>query len=83
MSAIPLIVLTGLDDAGRGRRRRSKQARRTTSSRVSVDGEQLARSIHYAIGRRRAEEAERELLLAEAQAREVEPPGKRARAEPD
>ena len=31
-----------------------------------VDGEQLARSIHYAIGRRRAEDAERELLLAEA-----------------
>ena len=37
----------------------------------SVDGDQLARSIRYAIGRRQAEEAERELLLAEAQAREM------------
>ncbi|HEX8714498.1 MAG TPA: PP2C family protein-serine/threonine phosphatase, partial [Solirubrobacteraceae bacterium] len=37
-----------------------------------VDGEQLARSIHYAIGRRRAEQAERALLLAQAQTREAD-----------
>jgi len=36
-----------------------------------VNGDQLARSIHYAIGRRQAEAAASELLLADAQAREV------------
>ena len=50
---------------------RSKQARRTTSSRVASTASSSARSIHYAIGRRRAEEAERALLLAEAQAHEI------------
>jgi serine phosphatase RsbU (regulator of sigma subunit) len=37
-----------------------------------VQGGQLARAIVYAIGRRQTEQAERELLLAEAQAREAQ-----------
>jgi len=70
MSAIPLIVLTGLDDQAAGVAAVEAGAQ-DYLVKGRVDGEQLARSIHYAIGRRRAEEAERELLLAEAQAREV------------
>lgn len=69
MSAIPLIVLTGLDDQAAGVAAVEAGAQ-DYLVKGRVDGEQLARSIHYAIGRRRAEEAERELLLAEAQARE-------------
>ncbi len=69
MSAIPLIVLTGLDDQGAGVAAVEAGAQ-DYLVKGRVDGEQLARSIHYAIGRRRAEEAERELLLAEARARE-------------
>ncbi|HUA73263.1 MAG TPA: SpoIIE family protein phosphatase [Solirubrobacteraceae bacterium] len=66
----PLIVLTGLDDQAAGVAAVEAGAQ-DYLVKGRVDGEQLARSIHYAIGRRRAEEAERELLLAEAQAREV------------
>jgi len=69
MSAIPLIVLTGLDDQAAGVAAVEAGAQ-DYLVKGRVDGEQLARSIHYAIGRRRAEEAERELLLAEAQTRE-------------
>ncbi len=69
MSSIPLIVLTGLDDQAAGVAAVEAGAQ-DYLVKGRVDGEQLARSIHYAIGRRRAEEAERELLLAEAQARE-------------
>jgi serine phosphatase RsbU (regulator of sigma subunit) len=67
---IPLIVLTGLDDEAAGVAAVEAGAQ-DYLVKGHVDGEQLARSIHYAIGRRQAEEAERELLLAEAQAREV------------
>lgn len=68
--AIPLIVLTGLADEAAGVA--SVQAgAQDYLVKGSVDGGQLARSIRYAIGRRQADEAERELLLAEAQAREV------------
>jgi serine phosphatase RsbU (regulator of sigma subunit) len=67
---IPLIVLTGLDDKAAGVAAVEAGAQ-DYLVKGHVDGEQLARSIRYAIGRRRAEEAERELLLVEAQAREV------------
>src|SRR5581483_9898188 len=66
----PLIVLTGLDDQGAGVAAVEAGAQ-DYLVKGRVEGEQLARSIHYAIGRRRAEEAERELLLAEAQTREA------------
>jgi serine phosphatase RsbU (regulator of sigma subunit) len=69
MSAIPLIVLTGLDDQAAGVAAVEAGAQ-DYLVKGRVDGEQLARSIHYAIGRRRAEQAERELLLAESQTRE-------------
>lgn len=68
--AIPLIVLTGLDDEAAGAAAMQAGAQ-DYLVKGSVGGEQLARSIRYSIGRRQAEEAERELLLAEAQAREV------------
>ncbi|MFZ1154719.1 MAG: SpoIIE family protein phosphatase [Solirubrobacteraceae bacterium] len=68
--AIPLIVLTGLDDEAAGVAAVEAGAQ-DYLVKGSVDGDQLARSIRYSIGRRQAEEAERELLLAESQAREV------------
>jgi serine phosphatase RsbU (regulator of sigma subunit) len=71
MPGVPLIVLTGLNEAGAGLAAVEAGAQ-DYLVKGHVDGEQLARSIHYAIGRRRAEEAERELLLAEAQTREAE-----------
>jgi serine phosphatase RsbU (regulator of sigma subunit) len=67
---IPLIVLTGLNDEDAGVAAVEAGAQ-DFLVKGHADGDQLARSIHYAIGRRRAEEAERELLLAEAQAREA------------
>ncbi|HEY2182447.1 MAG TPA: SpoIIE family protein phosphatase [Solirubrobacteraceae bacterium] len=69
--AIPLIVLTGLnhEDAGLAAVEAGAQ---DYLLKGNVDGDQLARSIHYAIGRRRAEEAERALLLAQAQTREAD-----------
>lgn len=67
---IPLIVLTGLDDAAAGVAAVQAGAQ-DYLVKGNVDGDQLARSIRYSIGRRQADEAERELLLAEAQAREV------------
>jgi serine phosphatase RsbU (regulator of sigma subunit) len=70
MPAIPLIVLTGLDDEAAGAAAVAAGAQ-DYLVKGSVDGDQLARSIRYAIGRRQAEENERELLLAEAQALEV------------
>jgi serine phosphatase RsbU (regulator of sigma subunit) len=69
-SSVPLIVLTGLDDQAAGVAAVEAGAQ-DYLVKGRVDGEQLARSIHYAIGRRRAEDAERGLLLAEAQEREV------------
>jgi serine phosphatase RsbU (regulator of sigma subunit) len=70
MPAIPLIVLTGLDDDAAGNSALEAGAQ-DYLVKGHVDGDQLARSIRYSIGRRRAEEAERELLLADAQTREV------------
>jgi serine phosphatase RsbU (regulator of sigma subunit) len=70
MPAVPLIVLTGLDDEAAGMAAVQAGAQ-DYLVKGSVDRRQLARSIRYAIGRRQAEESERELLLAEAQAREL------------
>ncbi len=67
---IPLIVLTGLADEAAGVAAVAAGAQ-DYLVKGNVGGDQLARSIRYAIGRRQAEEAERELLLAEAQAREM------------
>jgi serine phosphatase RsbU (regulator of sigma subunit) len=67
---ISLIVLTGLDDERAGAAALEAGAQ-DYLIKGSVGGEQLARSIRYSIGRRQAEETERELLLAEAQAREI------------
>jgi serine phosphatase RsbU (regulator of sigma subunit) len=67
---VPLIVLTGLADEAAGVVAVEAGAQ-DYLVKGHVNGDQLARSIHYAIGRRQAEEAARELLLAEAQAREV------------
>jgi serine phosphatase RsbU (regulator of sigma subunit) len=67
---VPLIVLTGLDDSAAGVAAVEAGAQ-DYLVKGHVNGDQLARSIHYAIGRRQAEEAARELLLADAQAREV------------
>jgi serine phosphatase RsbU (regulator of sigma subunit) len=66
----PLIVLTGLDDEAAGVAAVEAGAQ-DYLVKGDVGGDQLARSIRYAIGRRQAEEAERGLLLAEAQAREM------------
>lgn len=71
LPATPLIVLTGLDDADAGLAAVEAGAQ-DYLVKGNVDGEQLARSIHYAIGRRRAEDAERALLLAQAQTREAD-----------
>ena len=69
-NGVPLIVLTGLDDEAAGVAAVAAGAQ-DYLVKGHVNGDQLARSIHYAIGRRQAEEAARELLLADAQAREV------------
>lgn len=68
--ALPLIVLTGLADEVAGVTAVQAGAQ-DYLLKGQVDGHQLARSIRYSIGRRQAEEAERELLLVEAQAREM------------
>jgi serine phosphatase RsbU (regulator of sigma subunit) len=70
MPRVPLIVLTGLDDEAAGVTAMQAGAQ-DYLVKGSVDRQQLARSIRYSIGRRQAEENERELLLAEAQAREL------------
>jgi serine phosphatase RsbU (regulator of sigma subunit) len=67
---VPLIVLTGLYDEAAGVAAVQAGAQ-DYLVKGSVDGGQLVRSIRYSIGRRQAHEAERELLLAEVQAREV------------
>jgi serine phosphatase RsbU (regulator of sigma subunit) len=68
--SVPLIVLTGLDDEAAGVAAVEAGAQ-DYLVKGHVNGDQLARSIQYAIGRRQAEEAARELLLADAQAHEV------------
>lgn len=70
LPGIPLIVLTGLADEAAGVAAVAAGAQ-DYLVKGSVGGHELARSIRYAIGRRQAEEAERELLLAEAQTREI------------
>jgi serine phosphatase RsbU (regulator of sigma subunit) len=70
MPAAPLIVLTGLDDEAAGLAAVAAGAQ-DYLLKGNLDHQQLPRSIRYAIGRRQAEENERELLLAESQAREV------------
>jgi serine phosphatase RsbU (regulator of sigma subunit) len=67
--AIPLIVLTGLDDAAAGIAAVEAGAQ-DYLVKGKVDGGALTRSIRYAISRRQADDAERELLLAQAQAQE-------------
>jgi serine phosphatase RsbU (regulator of sigma subunit) len=68
--SVPLIVLTGLADEAAGIAA-VRAGAQDYLVKGHVDGDQLARSIRYAIGRRQVDEAERELLLADAQAHEV------------
>jgi serine phosphatase RsbU (regulator of sigma subunit) len=67
--SIPLIVLTGLDDEAAGIAAMEAGAQ-DYLVKGKVDAGSLARSIRYAISRRHADDAERELLLAQAQAQE-------------
>ena len=71
LQGAPLVVLTGLADEAIG-----VAAVQAGAQDYLVKGRlepgQLGRSIRYAVGRRATERAERELLLADAQAREVE-----------
>jgi serine phosphatase RsbU (regulator of sigma subunit) len=68
--AIPLIVLTGLDDEAAGAAAVEAGAQ-DYLVKGQVDGSQLARAIRYAIGRRQAEDAQQQLRLADAQEREI------------
>lgn len=68
--SIPLIVLTGLDDEAAGIAAMEAGAQ-DYLVKGKVDAGTLSRSIRYAISRRHADAAERELLLAQAQAQEV------------
>ncbi len=68
--AVPLIVLTGLDNEAAGVAAVEAGAQDYLVKGTVVEGG-LARSIRYAIGRHQTEEAERELLLAQAHAQEA------------
>lgn len=68
--SIPLIVLTGLDDEAAGTTAVEAGAQ-DYLVKGKVDGGVLARSIRYAISRRQTDEAERKLMLAQAQAQEA------------
>jgi serine phosphatase RsbU (regulator of sigma subunit) len=70
LQGVPLVVLTGLDDAAAGVAAVQAGAQ-DYLVKGNVGGDQLTRSIRYSIGRLQAQQAERELLLADAQAREV------------
>jgi serine phosphatase RsbU (regulator of sigma subunit) len=71
LAVVPLVVLTGRADDAVGVAAVQAGAQDYLVKGRLEPGE-LARAIRYAIGRRETEEAERELLLAEMQAREVE-----------
>lgn len=68
--SVPLIVLTGFNDESAGVAAVEAGAQDYLVKGTVGPGE-LARSIRYAIGRHQTEEAERQLLLAHAQAQEV------------
>ena len=68
--SIPLIVLTGLDDEAAGVAALGAGAQ-DYLVKGRIDGNGLARAIRYAIERRHADEVERALLLAQAEAREA------------
>jgi serine phosphatase RsbU (regulator of sigma subunit) len=68
--SIPLIVLTGLDDEAAGTTAVEAGAQ-DYLVKGKVDGSVLSRSIRYAISRRQADEAERKLMLAQAQTQEA------------
>jgi serine phosphatase RsbU (regulator of sigma subunit) len=68
--SIPLIVLTGLDDEAAGTTAVEAGAQ-DYLVKGKVDGGVLSRSIRYAISRRQADEAERKLMLAQAQTQEA------------
>ena len=70
-AGVPLVVLTGLADEAAGVAAVAAGAQ-DYLVKGRLEPGQLARAIRYSIGRRHSEEAERGLLLAEAQAREVE-----------
>jgi serine phosphatase RsbU (regulator of sigma subunit) len=68
--SVPLIVLTGLDNEAAGVAAVEAGAQDYLVKGTVVSGG-LARSIRYAIGRHQTEEAERELLLAQAHTQEA------------
>jgi serine phosphatase RsbU (regulator of sigma subunit) len=68
--SVPLIVLTGLDDEVTGLAAVEAGAQ-DYLVKGKVDGEQLARSIRYTLGRRQALETERALLIVHSQALEA------------
>ena len=67
--ALAILVLTGLDDERRGIEALAAGAQ-DYLIKGHVDGALLARSIRYAVERRRAEDAQRQLALAQVQASE-------------
>jgi serine phosphatase RsbU (regulator of sigma subunit) len=71
LGSVPLVVLTGLADEAAGVAALQDGAQ-DYLVKGRLEAGRLARAIRYAVGRRQIEEAERELLLADAQSREIE-----------